>query len=71
MLEVISLANRHASHVTKALLWHVGFVLVKLKAVLSDFVFGERVSSMRAGVRTLCPLTCHISKLSIARVHIW
>lgn len=44
------MANRHASHITKALLLHVGFVLVKLKTVLSDVVFGARVISMRTGV---------------------
>jgi hypothetical protein len=47
------LANRHASHVTKALLLHVGFVVVKFKTVLSDVVFGARVISMRTDVHSV------------------
>jgi hypothetical protein len=50
VLELISLANRHAFHITKALLLNVGFVLMKLKTVLSDAFFGARVISMRTGV---------------------
>lgn len=50
VLELISLVNRHASLITKAWPLNVGFVLVKLKTVLSDVVFGAMVISMRTGV---------------------
>jgi hypothetical protein len=56
VLELISLANRHASHITKAWLLNVGFVLVKLKTT-----FRRRIRCdgyWYENWRTLCPLTC-------------